>query len=89
MLLEVDQGIQIQNYGCHDLQEPDRCITGRGEMYFKSFKVPVVESSLYTVECADYYQVEDGPRHYGIICIATNWLPTLYNSLMLKCLEVD
>ncbi|KAG8389699.1 hypothetical protein BUALT_Bualt01G0005900 [Buddleja alternifolia] len=44
--------------------------------------------NYHTVKCADYFQAEDGPREFGNICIATKWIQTADNSLILRCLEV-
>ncbi|KAL7086298.1 hypothetical protein ACP275_14G330600 [Erythranthe tilingii] len=45
--------------------------------------------NYHTDKCVDYFQAEDGPREFGNICIATKWIQTTDNSLVLRCLEVN
>ncbi|GFP92096.1 protein-tyrosine-phosphatase ptp1 [Phtheirospermum japonicum] len=44
--------------------------------------------NYHSLKCVDYFQVEDVPREFGNICIATKWIQTPNNSLVLRCLEV-
>ncbi|KAK6115538.1 hypothetical protein DH2020_007807 [Rehmannia glutinosa] len=44
--------------------------------------------NYHTLKCVDYFQAENGPREFGNICIATKWIQTADDSLILRCLEV-
>ncbi|PIA47272.1 hypothetical protein AQUCO_01400150v1 [Aquilegia coerulea] len=41
-----------------------------------------------TVKCGDYFQVENGVKEFGKICVSTKWTRTTDSYLVLRCLEV-